>query len=279
MRRRSVLQQLFSLFKGLVIAGGLAYGGTAVAITLMQRGMVFGNPPQSHPAAPDTVQEETLPTKSGPLIVWYRAASAGHPTIVFFNGKGDTLARAIHYMDPFREAGYGLLLADYPGYDGNPGKATEPGLYEAGRAAISWLDGEGIHDPILMGYSLGTGVATEMAVEYPGAQALVLVSPYASMVDMGYLRVPFLPVNLLLWDRFESVAKVPSIHMPVLMLHGTADATIPLSQAQKLFDAANEPKHFVVVPGGGHGWKWPYVFEQVEEFLRGVPVSQAAAKP
>lgn len=184
---------------------------------------------------------------------WYRAARPGQPTLVYFHGNAGHLGGRLILVQPYLEAGYGVLLAGYRGYDGNPGRPGEAGLYADGRAALSWLAGIGVaHDRIvLFGESLGSGVAVQMAVERPVA-GLVLQSPFTSVVDVGQDKVPWLPVSLLMTDRFDSLSKIPRITAPLLLIHGEADRVVPVQFGRRLFEAAPEPKTPYFVAGAGH---------------------------
>ncbi|MBI3724866.1 alpha/beta hydrolase, partial [bacterium] len=104
---------------------------------------------------------------------------------------------------------------------------------------------------VIYGHSLGTAVATELALRRPAA-ALVLESPFTSMTEMVRRAVPFLDPKDLVSERYDTVGKAPRLEVPLLVIHGTRDRTIPFSMGRAVFDAAPEPKRFLEVPGGGH---------------------------
>ena len=149
--------------------------------------------------------------------------------------------------------GYGLLSVSYRGYGGSSGSPTQSGLLQDGEAAY-WearargYDGDRI---VLMGASLGTGVAIATAVTHEVA-ALVLEAPYLSALDIAAARYPIFPVRWLMLDQFRSDLAIRDIHVPVLMVHGEKDDIVPLTSAKRLFEVANEPKTFVSVYGGDH---------------------------
>lgn len=193
-------------------------------------------------------------TADGLLLVgWYRAASAGRPTLVYYHGNAGHLGDRAFLVQPYLEAGNGVLLAGYRGYGGNPGRPSEEGLYADGRAALAWLANAGVPETrtVLFGESLGTGVAVQMAVEHQ-VSGLVLQSPFTSVVDVGQEAVPWLPVSMLMTDRFDSLSKISEIAAPLLLIHGEADRVIPAHFGRRLFDAAPEPKTANFVPGAGH---------------------------
>lgn len=196
----------------------------------------------------------SYPTADGlTLNGWFHAARDNRPTIVYFHGNSGHHGQRAVLVQPYLDAGYGILLAGYRGYGGNPGRPDEQGLYADGRAALAELAGMGIpiDRAVLFGESLGTGVAVQMAVEHPVA-GLILQSPFTSTVDVGQDKVPWLPVGILMTDSFDSLSKIDRISVPLLLVHGEADRVVPARFGRRLFEAANEPKAACFVPGVGH---------------------------
>ncbi|MGE0109091.1 MAG: alpha/beta hydrolase [Bdellovibrionales bacterium] len=184
---------------------------------------------------------------------WYAPAKDKKTTIVFFHGNKDSLITAHTVAKPYIAAEYGFLLVEYRGYSGLPGEPSEEGLYADARAYMNKLIASGVaaKDIILFGHSLGSGVATQMAMEYEVA-GLMLLAPFSSLEEMAQLRFPFVPAHYLLLDRFDNDKKIPALHMPLLVANGTKDTVVPPSQGKKLFALANEPKRFKSFPGFGH---------------------------
>jgi len=145
--------------------------------------------------------------------------------------------------------GYGVLAAEYRGYGVNPGEPSEQGLYKDGRAALDWLLARKVQpsDIVLVGNSLGSGVATELATQID-PRALVLVAPFKSMAATAANTYPWAPVDWLRHDRFDNIAKVAA---PVLVVHGEMDELIPLPHASELARAAASAE-LVTLPGLGH---------------------------
>jgi fermentation-respiration switch protein FrsA (DUF1100 family) len=151
-------------------------------------------------------------------------------------------------------AGLSVLLFDYRGYGGNPGRPSEGGLAADARAAQAWLAAQPDVDPDRIAYfgeSLGAAVAIGLAVQHPPA-AVVLRSPFTSLGDVGAMHYPWLPVRRLLLDRYPSIDRIASVHAPVLVIAGERDDIVPESLSRRLYDAAAEPKRYLVVPGAGH---------------------------
>jgi fermentation-respiration switch protein FrsA (DUF1100 family) len=141
----------------------------------------------------------------------------------------------------------------YRGYAGSDGRPSEDGLYTDARAALTWLNANGVADSsiVLYGESLGTGVATMMATERKVA-SVVLESPYTSLTDVAAYQFPYLPVRWLMWDRFDTLSRVGEIKVPLLVMHGDQDVVIPQDFGRQVFAAANVPKESFWAQGRGH---------------------------
>ena len=120
---------------------------------------------------------------------------------------------------------------------------------------------------LLFGKSLGGGVAVDLARRRPH-RALVLAKTFTSAPAVGQGLYPFLPVSLLMRNRFDVLTKLRDCHGPVFIAHGTADTLIPFAHAERLFAAANEPRHFLAMPGVDHNDPFPADFwPTLREFL------------
>ena len=119
-----------------------------------------------------------------------------------------------------------FLLLDYRGYGGSEGSPSEQGFYLDGEATLRWLGERGIRDLVYFGESLGCAVAVEMAKRHPPL-ALILQSGFSSAMDVARQAYPYLPVRLLMKDRFDSKPKMAKIFCPILFIHGQRDSIIP----------------------------------------------------
>ncbi len=230
----------------------IAYLAVLAVLYVTQRSLIFPAPQQRH-APPVGFATVKLNTAGGlALQAHWRAPEAGRRSVVYFHGNAGSLAGAARETTQLAAAGYGVLLVEYRGYGGNPGEPSEQGLYQDGRAAMAFLAAQTITpaQTIIIGHSLGTGTATEMAREFAPA-ALVLLAPFTSLPDAAGMAVPFVPSTWLVQDRFDNLAKVPNLKMPVLILHGTADSVVPFVLGQRLAKAAPGAT-FRAVPGAGH---------------------------
>ncbi len=198
------------------------------------------------------------------LVAWFFPAKDGLPLILYFHGNGGALVDRVPRFRMLTARGYGLLAVSYRGYGGSTGSPTRRGLMLDGEAAYRETRARGYNGSriVIMGASLGTGVATALAATHEAA-ALVLEVPYSTALDVASTHYPFFPVRWLMLDRFRSDLAIHRVHIPVLMVHGEEDDVIPISSVKRLFDLANEPKAFVSVPDGGH-----LVLEQADDFSR-----------
>lgn len=184
---------------------------------------------------------------------WHPPSSSDRPVIVFFHGNAGHNGHRVSKIRPYLDAGYGFLLAGYRYNAGTGGSPSEEGLYEDGRAAFRFLEEVGIASERIVAYgeSLGSAVAVTMAIERKVA-AVVLESPYTSVVDVAQSHYWFLPTRWLVRDRFDLTGKITRIQAPLLVVHGERDRIIPVQFGRRLFDLAPEPKEAIFVPEGTH---------------------------
>jgi fermentation-respiration switch protein FrsA (DUF1100 family) len=146
---------------------------------------------------------------------------------------------------------------DYRGYGGNRGAPTERGLAADSRAARAYLIARPDVDPqrlVYFGESLGAAVAIDLASRHPELGGLIVESGFTSIYDMAELEPKYniYPLRLLINQRFESIAKVPHLALPVLYIHGTADEIVPYSMGVALYERSGGRKRLLPVPGGDH---------------------------
>jgi len=230
----------------------LAYAAAVGGLYAAQDRFIYPAPQTRHAPAPGFAAQ-TLTTDDGlALQAHWRAPDAGRPSIVFFHGNGGSLALAAQETQGFAAQGYGVLLVEYRGYGGNPGSPSEEGFYRDGRAAMAFLAREGVAPArtVIVGHSLGTGTASQMAKEFAPA-ALILLAPFTSLPDVAAGAMPFVPARWLVKARFENVAKVPGLTLPVLIAHGTADSVVPFALGERLAKAAPRAS-FRAIAGSDH---------------------------
>jgi len=179
--------------------------------------------------------------------------------VLYLHGNGSNVGGNVEHANRFHRLGLSVFLIDYRGYGKSQGDfPSESQVYEDAQLAWDYLVKQrGIHPSqiYIYGHSLGGAIAIDLAVRHPEAAGLIVEGSFTSaraMVDFqaGIYRV--FPIDLLLTQRFDSIAKVDRLQMPVLFIHGAADTVVPTQMSQKLFDAAPEPKQLYIVPDGGH---------------------------
>jgi fermentation-respiration switch protein FrsA (DUF1100 family) len=194
-----------------------------------------------------------------------RSADPGGPVAVYFHGNAESAAQCLFWAGTLVRHGIGVFLPEVRGFGGVPGRITEQHLYMDGEAALDALRAEGVppERTVLLGRSLGTGIAVELAVRHP-CRELVLVSPYTSMVDLGRLVVgPLAP--LVVPDRYDSLSKIGRVRMPIVILHGTRDEVIPVRMGRALAAAAPGAR-YVEVPEARHN-EFPGLDERLVEAI------------
>lgn len=179
------------------------------------------------------------------------------------------LLRALH-----DRVGVSVLCFDYRGYGRSEGSPDETGVLQDARAARTWLAqraGVAEGDIVLMGRSLGGGVAVDLAAT-DGARGLILESTFTSLPDVAGAHVAWLPAKTLMRNRLDSIEKIGNYRGPLLHSHGDADRLIPFEQGQRLFAAANGPKRFVTIAGGDHNDpQSEEYYRALDEFFAALP--------
>ena len=234
----------------------------AVVIGLLyalQRQLIYFPDSSPVPAA-DTVipgaKDVTLRTEDGlGLGAWFVPAAApdnGLVVLVAPGNAGNRRDRASFAVE-LRERGFAVLVMDYRGYGGNPGSPNEDGLAKDAVAAADKLVELGYppEDTIYFGESLGTGVVTRLAVTRPPA-GLVLRSPFTELTEVGTHHYPWLPVRLLLRDRFPVVEFVRGLDVPLVVVYGDRDTVVPSRLSAEVAGAAPNLFEEVVLPGMDH---------------------------
>lgn len=265
-----------TVVKGLAVGGPVLYGLIAAAAFLGQRALLYPAPlSASEPRAAGAELVRIAVDADVTTYALYAPAPPGAPTLVHFHGNGEDLAGQSWLVVSLRKEGIGAYAVEYPGYGLARGAPlSESSIYAAAEASLRHLIEIGVPrgSIILQGQSLGTGVAAEMSLRGYG-ERLVLVSPYTSIVDMGKRVMPFLPVSLLMRDRFDTASKASALALPALVIHGTNDEVVPFRMGKRIAELLPRAE-FVPVLGAHHN----DLFEQdstlvakIAAFARGTP--------
>ena len=164
-------------------------------------------------------------------------------TILIFHGNAGNLFNRVYKLNELNKLDVNILLISWRGFSGNKGKPTEKNLYHDAEEAIKWLNNQGVisKNIILYGESLGTGVATELGASNAFG-GIILESPFTSITNAAKIYYPYLPVNIILKDRYDSIGKIKNITIPILIMHGKKDNIVPQKMGLELYEKANQPK-------------------------------------
>lgn len=237
----------------------LVYLGLMALIYFKQSSLVFlPEMDRDYRASPATIGLQFTPLKLATtdgetLDGWFVPTKPeARGLVIFFHGNAGNIAHRLDYLRMFHEMGLATLIVDYRGYGLSSGSPTEQGTYldaEATWRHATQVLGFAPDRIVIFGESLGGAVATWLAAKNrPGA--LVLASTFTSVPDMGADLYPMLPIRLLANIRYETLARLPRIACPLLVIHSKNDDIIPFSHGRRLFEAARSPKQFIEIEGG-----------------------------
>ena len=238
-----------------LIGGLVAYGGLCLTAFLVQRRMMYF-PDRS------TEQESLLlatrlglaPWRdpAGHILGWRRPVSGHQPRVLIMHGNaGDALGR-VDYLPMLEASGFEGVLLEYPGYGCRPGEPSQPGFMGEARSALSLLRTEGA--PVfLLGESLGTGVAVQVAAAEPATvSGLLLVTPFARMTEVAAWHYPIFPMEILLHDQWDSLGAIRNYPGPVAILIAGRDEVVGASQGRRLASRCSGPLRVWEVTQAGH---------------------------
>jgi fermentation-respiration switch protein FrsA (DUF1100 family) len=240
-----------------IIAGVVVtvYAGLTLLLFLFQAHFIYFPIRQleATPAAIGLAYEEVwLETEDGVrLSGWFIPADSADQVLLFFHGNAGNISHRLESIAVFRRLGLNVFIIDYRGYGQSEGSPDEQGTYLDAVAAWRYLTTERGFEAgqiILFGRSLGGAVAAWLAQQHT-PRALILESTFTSIPDMAVRQFPFLPVRLLARFRYDTLAHMPHIDAPILIIHSPADEIIPYSHSRRLFEAAQEPKAFLELTG------------------------------
>ncbi|MFZ7128539.1 MAG: alpha/beta hydrolase [Desulfobacterales bacterium] len=210
---------------------------------------------------------------------WFVEApiSPANPLVVYYGGNAEEVSGNLWMRDNFGP--HALLLVNYRGYGDSGGRPSESHLFEDAVFVLDRILAD--HDVdasavVLMGRSLGSGVAAHVASRRP-VRGVILVTPFDSLVSVARRHYPFLPVRRLLRHRFDSASIAPRIQTPLLSLVAGSDEIVPRDSALRLADRWGGPKRMVIVDGAYHNdiEHYEVYWREIRQFLSEI----AASKP
>jgi alpha-beta hydrolase superfamily lysophospholipase len=204
-----------------------------------------------------TFQDHWIPLSEGQSLHawWLPSAKPNAPVVLYLHGARWNLTGSVTRIERWRKLGFSVFAVDYRGFGRSANVApTDAFAYEDAEAAWQYLaqlaPGRSRY---IVGHSLGGAIAVDLARRHPEASGLVLEATFTSVRDMiDSSPWGFLPVGLILTQKFDTLSKIGEIRMPVLVAHGTRDSIVPFHMGERLYEGAHAPKKFVKVEGAGH---------------------------
>ena len=204
---------------------------------------------------------------------WLPSAKPGGPAILYLHGIRWSLGNNLFRIARWQALGFNVLAIDYRGFGRSDGELpSETQIYADARAAWSEL---GRREPrpelrFIYGHSLGAAVALELAANVDNAAGVIAEAGFTSIADL--VSENYAPLNLLVSQRFDALARAKQLKAPSLFIHGTADRFVPPIMSEKLYAAAPQPKKLHMIEGANHGnWNGAGLDEYarvIHEFVR-----------
>lgn len=259
----------------LLIFAAIAVLVPALAWISQDRLIFFPQPLVDTSHLPAHAHRFELRTPDGSRLAGFRlpGETTPSPTLLYFGGNAEEISWAL--ADRRWPRAWSIIGLNYRGYGHSEGKPSERELVADG---VLLFDAVAAHEDIdasrivIVGRSLGTGVAVQVAAQRPAA-GVILVSPYDSLVEIGKRHYPYLPVSWLLRHRFDSVSAAPGVKAPLLTLVGTQDGIIAPARSRALHESWAGPGQWVEIDGAGHNDldASPKYWEAITRFLTALP--------
>lgn len=248
--------QFFAIFLATAIVAGCAYLETKQGELIFRpaEGSWRGYSAQ----AANAFEEHWIPVgeNGDKLHAWYSpVADKNAPVLLYLHGARWNMTGSVTRIPRWNRMGFSVLAIDYRGFGQSTARSpTEALAYEDAEAAWKYLDKLAPQSKrFIFGHSLGGAIATHLAAKQPEAHGLILEGTFTSITDMvKETKWGFLPVGLLVTQRFDSLERIAKINVPTLIAHGTSDNIVPFHMSEKLFAAAKMPKRFFRAEGGSH---------------------------
>jgi len=297
-------RQHWNRINRIAIALLFSYSVACGVLFTLQRHIIFSPKQEMLPLAKD--DRARLPYKQVEIAVpnsddrlrgwWIKAPQPGNTisilpnepvrvvqdkTILFLHGAGGNKSYFRRRLEGLRQLGFAIFAIDYRGYGESKGQfPSEAQIYADSELAWNHLTQTRKIPPsqiVIYGESLGGAIAINLAKNHPDAGGVIVQSSFTSMAAIAQHRplLPLFPVSLLLTQRFDSIAKVRHLQVPILFIHGTADETVPAEMSQQLYRAAPQPKQLLLIPNAGHNsiyrsGKDSYL-KAIQQFVKAIP--------
>ena len=251
---------LRSVLISVIRVAAFAYVGLIILMAGCQRNLIY------YPRTGDAEQLRALATRtafeswSGDGVEqhgWRSTLPDGEAeaNVLVFHGNAGWALDRLHYRDALMQVSgdrWRVHVLEYPGFGARPGRPSETAFFDAAEPAVRDLLAE--EKPLyLIGESLGSGVASEMAARHPdGVAGLILITPFTSLADVAARHYPFLPVRLMLRDRFDNETALTRFEGPVAVLVAERDRVVPAVLGKALYEGYQGPRKLWVQEGRDH---------------------------
>lgn len=242
-----------------LLIGALCIGYVLVGAMLVLRESHFVYLPTSGPENPADTEavhyhRAVLERQDAPPIVyWENTATSSRPTVLYFHGNGGGLHLHAPYLNYLHTLGLHVVAMEYPGYPGMEGRPSQTGIVANAQAIYDMVVAREVTapKPIIWGFSLGSGIASQLAATRP-ASVVVLEAPFTAVVDRAGEMFPLYPVPRMMRDQYRSREVIGKIAAPLYIMHGEEDWIVPVAHGKALYALAQEPKAMHTYPGYGH---------------------------
>jgi len=212
----------------------------------------FAGPTEPLKAGLNGFERRAFTARDGQTIpYWERPSTTSPITILYLHGNGGGLHAFVPYLESFLKEDFRVVAMEYRGYPGAPPHSTQKGIVSDAVTLFDKLQAESGQPVVIWGYSLGSGVAMQLAAQRK-AHKIVLEAPFYSAVSLGQRRFPIFPVYLLMLDQYRSDRAMAKVTAPVMIIHGGNDSIVPDSQGRRLAALAPERTTFKFYPEASH---------------------------
>lgn len=261
------------LFKIILLSLVALYLCTIAILYCTQRSLMYHPDKEKNSLASFNIknaEEITLTTDDNiKLQAWFRPSNKNHNMVIFLHGNAGNLEDRVEHLKALTDMDYGFIIPAWRSFGKSQGNPSLKGLYLDAKSAIDYLTNHGysLANTIIIGESLGTGIATEMALRYK-FKGLFLITPYTSVADRADEIYPYMFAKQLTKDNFKILDKIADINQPLLIIHGDSDNMVPYSHSQIIFAAAKDPKKFILYPNINHtNYNKCEVFLEMDKFF------------
>ncbi len=248
----------------LIFAGFYVSFGMLAAI--FQERLIYIPNGQDFESCPDFLSAEKVNYKG--TRMYFR--NNGSRLAVFYHGNAGSACDRAFIAEIFSQNGYSYLIPEYAGYSGGSVQPTHELLLGDVRHTVQFLKERNFSEIIVVGESIGTGFAS-YHVSLASPRALVLISPFPTLLDIAKRKFWFYPVSLMVKTPFNSKELLRNFKGALLVIHGDQDSIVPLSLGKELFSSiVTKEKNMLVVEGAGHNdlFSFPETYDALINFLK-----------